>query len=46
MPGPSSLDDEEQKRLLQEFEMQMDAEELNGSKFAWILDEVFVASNS
>ncbi|PTB58443.1 hypothetical protein M431DRAFT_3404 [Trichoderma harzianum CBS 226.95] len=39
VPGPSSLDDEAQKRRLLEFDMQMDADELSGSKFAWVLDE-------
>ncbi|KAM3555661.1 hypothetical protein MY1884_005477 [Beauveria asiatica] len=38
--GPSSLDDDEQKRHLLEFNMEMDADELNGPRFAWILDEV------
>ncbi|KAM3563249.1 hypothetical protein ARSEF4850_002406 [Beauveria asiatica] len=40
VPGPSSLDDDEQKRHLLEFNMEMDADELNGPRFAWILDEV------
>ncbi|KAL7946063.1 P-loop containing nucleoside triphosphate hydrolase protein [Trichoderma barbatum] len=39
VPGPSSLDDDVQKRRLLEFDMQMDADELSGSKFAWVLDE-------
>jgi GTPase SAR1 family protein len=46
VPGPSSLDDETQKKRLLEFDMQMDADELSGSKFAWVLDEVCSASSS
>lgn len=46
VPGPSSLDDEIQKRRLLEFDMQMDADELSGPKFAWVLDEVCAASSS
>ncbi|XWX00709.1 hypothetical protein V2A60_008730 [Cordyceps javanica] len=39
VPGPSSLDDGEQKARLLEFDIEMDADALSGSKFAWILDE-------
>ncbi|KAK8141153.1 hypothetical protein G3M48_000691 [Beauveria asiatica] len=39
VPGPSSLDDDEQKKRLLDFNMEMDADELNGPRFAWILDE-------
>ncbi|TQV90207.1 dynamin [Cordyceps javanica] len=39
IPGPSSLDDDEQKKHLLDFGMEMDADELNGPKFAWLLDE-------
>lgn len=40
VPGPSSLGDEEEKKKLLDFDIEMDADELSGSKFAWILDEV------
>lgn len=46
VPGPSSLDNEARKTRLLEFDMQMDADELSGSKFAWVLDEVCAASSS
>ncbi|KAL7808711.1 P-loop containing nucleoside triphosphate hydrolase protein [Trichoderma gracile] len=39
VPGPSSVDDEDQKKRLSEFDIQMDADELSGTKFAWVLDE-------
>ncbi|KAK3175449.1 hypothetical protein K4F52_010257 [Lecanicillium sp. MT-2017a] len=39
VPGPSSLADDEQKKQLLEFEIEMDADQLSGSRFAWILDE-------
>lgn len=40
VPGPSSLDDDTQKKRLLDFDIELDADELSGSKFAWILDEV------
>lgn len=46
VPGLSSLHNEAQKRRLLEFDMQIDADELSGAKFAWVLDEVLSASNS
>ncbi|KAK1240468.1 hypothetical protein MKX07_004496 [Trichoderma sp. CBMAI-0711] len=39
VPGPSSVDDEDQKERLSEFDIQMAADELSGTKFAWVLDE-------
>lgn len=40
IPGPSSLDNEEQTKHLLEFGITMAVDELNDHKFAGILDEV------
>ncbi|KAJ4161690.1 uncharacterized protein LMH87_007714 [Akanthomyces muscarius] len=42
VPGPSSLDDDAQKKRLLDFDIEMDAQELIGPKFSWILDEAAV----
>lgn len=46
VPGPSSVDDEDQKERLSKFDIQMAADELSGTKFAWVLDEVYATPST
>lgn len=45
VPGSSALDNEEEKERLLSFSFEEELENLSGSKFAWILDEVSIKSD-